>query len=307
MTAQFSSAGVVADDLLVLLAVARTGRFTTAARRLGVTHTTIGRRIEALEVALGGRVLIRGASGWQLTRLGDRVAAAARGIETALAGLETGEPTLAGVIRLSATDGFSGLVAAPAMAELRKQHPDASLQIVAQTRQAAQHRSGVDLEVVVGRPEVGRAHATQLAEYALGLYASVPFLAEHGTPATVADLRGAPLVYFIESMLQVDVLDAARRLVPGTVDSVTSTNVYVHVEATKAGAGFGLLPAFLGDREPDLVRVLPDDVELRLPYWLVASSEAIRLPLVTAYLDALRARLAVVRPLLLGHRAAASV
>ncbi len=155
----------------------------------------------------------------------------------------------------------------------------------------------------MGRPEVGRAHAVQLAEYALGLYASRSFLAENGRPSSVEELRGAPLVYFIESMLQVDVLDVARRLVPGMVDSVTSTNVFVHVDATSAGAGFGLLPAFLGDREPELVRVLPDAVELRLPYWLVAPDDAVRLPLVAAYIEAMRERLEVVRPVLLGKPA----
>ena len=47
------------DDLLVLLAVSRTGKFTTAAQHLGLNHTTVSRRIAALEKALGGRVLAR--------------------------------------------------------------------------------------------------------------------------------------------------------------------------------------------------------------------------------------------------------
>jgi DNA-binding transcriptional LysR family regulator len=290
-----------ADDLLVVLAVARSGRFTTAARQLGVTHTTVARRIEALEGTLGGRVLVRGSDGWRLTPLGERAAAAGEGVEAALTALDAGGGELSGIIRLSATDGFSAYVAAPAMAELRRRHPGVSLQIVAQTRQAAVHRSGVDLEVVVGRPEVRRAHAVRLADYALGVYASRAFLAEHGTPQRREDLDGRPLVYFIESMLQVDVLDEARHRIPEMVDAVTSTNVFVHVEATKAGAGFGLLPAFLADREPDLVRVLHDEVHPRLPYWLVAPLEVYRLPVVSAYLEALRTRLEAVRPALLGE------
>lgn len=59
-----------ADDLLVLLAVGRTGRYTTAAEELGLNHTTISRRIAALEQAMGGRVLARAAGGWELTELG---------------------------------------------------------------------------------------------------------------------------------------------------------------------------------------------------------------------------------------------
>ncbi|RQP12332.1 MAG: LysR family transcriptional regulator [Microbacteriaceae bacterium] len=305
MTAQFSRSGLAADDLLVLLAVARTGRFATAARQLGVTHTTVARRIEALEGALGGRVLVRGAEGWQLTALGERAAAAGEGVSAALTALDAGSAELTGAIRLSATDGFSAFVAAPAMAALRRRHPGVSLEVIAQTRQAAVHRSGVDLEVVVGRPEVRRAQAVRLADYALGVYASRDYLVEHGTPTTLADLAGEPLVYFIESILQVDVLDGARATLPSMIDAVTSTNVFVHVEATRAGAGFGLLPAFLADREPDLVRVLRDEVDPRLPYWLVAPLEVYRLPVVSAYLEALRERLEEVRPQLLGEAAAA--
>ncbi|MDJ0335036.1 LysR family transcriptional regulator [Salinibacterium sp. G-O1] len=306
MTVNLSASGATADDLLVLLAVARSGRYTTAARQLGVTHTTIARRISALERALGGRVLVRGTAGWQLTPLGGHAAAAGEHVESALSQLDGDGAELRGAIRLSATDGFSAYIAAPAMAALRRRHPGISLQIVTKTRHASLHRSGVDLEVVVGRPEVRNAKAVRLADYALGLYASREFLAGHGTPGTFDELAGAPLVYFIESMLQVDALDDARQGIPDMIDAVTSTNVFVHVEATLAGAGFGLLPCFLADRETNLVRVLPDQVEQRLPYWLIAPSEVHALPVVAAYLDALRERLDEVRPTLLGEARASA-
>jgi DNA-binding transcriptional LysR family regulator len=306
MTAPFTTTGATADDLLVLLAVARSGRYTTAGRQLGVNHTTVARRIESLERALGGRVLVQGAAGWRLTALGKHAVGAAEGVESALAQLHGGTAELNGVIRLSATDGFSAVIAAPAMAALRRQHPGISLQIVAQTRQASLHRSGVDLEVVVGRPEVRRARAVHLADYVLGLYATPSLLAEVGTPQAFEDLNGAPLVYFIESMLQVDSLDDARREIPAMIDAVTSTNVFVHVEATVAGAGFGLLPAFLADRQPELVRVLPERIRHKLPYWLIAPTEVYELPIVTAYLEALRGRLDQMRPVLLGALPAVS-
>jgi DNA-binding transcriptional LysR family regulator len=186
------------------------------------------------------------------------------------------------------------------MAALRRRHPGVTLEIITGTRQASPQRVGADLEVVVGRPQVRRAEAVQLGEYVLGLYASRDFLRDRGTPATRAELTGAPLIYFIESMLQVDALDDARRAVPAMVDAVASTNVFVHVEATRGGAGFGLLPAFLADPHDDLVRVLPHDIETRLPYWLVARAEALRRPAVAAFVDALRARMREVQPQLLG-------
>ncbi|MGR2753729.1 LysR family transcriptional regulator [Agromyces arachidis] len=296
-----------ADDLIVLLAVAREGRYTGAADRLGLNHTTIARRIEALEQALGGRVLARGAAGWVLTPLGDHAIAAAEDVERAMRRLSPdGAPALAGIVRLSATDGFSGFIAAPAMAALRERHPDVSLEVVTAQRRAAQQRVGVDLEVVVGRPHVQRAEAIHLGDYVLGLYASRSFLARRGVPGSPAELVGEPLVYFIESMLQVDALDEARRSTRGMVDAVSSTNVYVHVDATRAGAGFGLLPAFLADAHDDLVRLFPDRVEERLPYWLVCRPEALRQPTALAFIAALRARMAEAADALLGRTAAST-
>ncbi|GAA4368505.1 hypothetical protein GCM10023152_05920 [Agromyces bauzanensis] len=254
-------------DLLVLL-LARAGRYTAAAAELGINHTTNARRIGAVEDALGA----------------------------------PGAPSLSGVVRLSATDGFSGFIAAPAIVAMRRAHPDVTLEIVAATRRSARHRVGVYLEVVVGRPHVQRAEEIRLAEYALGLHASREFLERHGAPSSPAGLDGAPRVYFIESMLQVDALDEARRSTRGMVDSVSSTNVYVHVDATRAGAGFGLLSAFLADPHDDLVRPFPDEIDERQPYWLVCRPEALRQPIVLAFIEALQARAAGVGHELLGTR-----
>ncbi|MEV6252278.1 LysR family transcriptional regulator [Nocardia sp. NPDC051911] len=294
-----------ADDLLVLLAVGRSGRFVTAADELGINHTTISRRIAALEHTLGGRVLTRVTGGWELTDLGREALAAAEAVESAVKSLAAdadGNRVLEGVVRLSATDGFSAYIAAPAAAEVQRRHPKISVEIVAITRRASQQRSGLDLEIVVGEPQVHRATATHLADYCLGLYGSREYLYENGAPATIDDLSRYPLVYFIDSMLQVDDLDLASSFVPAMRESVTSTNVFVHVEATRASAGLGLLPCFMADRHADLVRVLADSVTVTLGYWLVARTETLRRPEVAAVVAAIRAVVADQRDILLGRR-----
>jgi DNA-binding transcriptional LysR family regulator len=293
-----------ADDLLVLLAVGRSGRFVTAAEELGINHTTISRRIAALEQTLGGRVLTRVAGGWELTDLGREALAAAEAVESAVKSLAAdagGNRVLEGVVRVSATDGFSAYIAAPAAAEVQRRHPKISVEIVATTRRASQQRSGLDLEIVVGEPQVHRATATHLADYCLGLYGSREYLREHDAPATIDDLARYPLVYFIDSMLQVDDLDLASSFVPAMRESVTSTNVFVHVEATRASAGLGLLPCFMADRHADLVRVLADSVTITLGYWLVARTETLRRPEVAAVVTAIRAMVADRRDTLLGR------
>ena len=291
------------DDLLVLLAVSRSGKFTTAAQDLGLNHTTVSRRIAALEKALGGRTLARAAGGWELTELGAEAVAVAERIEAAVGTLDAEDRApdpIAGVVRMTATDGFSAYIAAPAIARLRKQHPGLSVEIITVTRRALQQRSGLDLEVVVGEPQVHRAESVRLGQYMLGMYASREYLAANGSPRSVEELITHPLVYFVDSMLQVDDLDAPRRLVPTMRDGVTSTNVFVHVEATRAGAGIGFLPCFMADRHDDLVRLLPAEFAELLPYWMVLRPDSMRRPAVAAVVRALQEETAARRDVLLG-------
>lgn len=293
-----------ADDLLILLAVGRTGRYTSAAEALGVNHTTISRRIAALEQAIGTRVLTRVGAGWELTDRGREVLSAAEVVEAAVHSLggTTDQPRrLEGVVRISATDGFSAYIAAPAAADVQRSHPGVSVEIVAAIRRANQQRSSVDIEVVVGEPTVQRAQAIRLGDYCLGLYGSRGYLAEHGTPRAIDELSAHPLVYFIDSMLQVDDLDHATSFAPNMRQSVSSTNVFVHVEATRAAAGLGLLPCFMADRHDDLIRVLPDTVCVQLTYWLVTRAETLRRPEVAAIIDAIRDRMLAERNALLGR------
>ncbi|MBJ7337618.1 MAG: LysR family transcriptional regulator [Mycolicibacterium sp.] len=299
-----ASKGLSADDLLILLAVGRSGRFVTAAEELGLNHTTVSRRIAALEQSVGGRLLARATGGWELTELGREALAAAEAVEFAVRSLTgpAGSRTLEGVVRMSATDGFSAYIAAPAAAHVQQRHPKVSVEIVTATRRATQQRSGLDIEVVVGEPQVHRAEAARLGDYRLGLYGSREYLKRHAAPASTSDLATHPLVYFVDSMLQVDDLDLARTFAPAMRESVTSTNVFVHVEATRAAAGLGLLPCFMADRHDDLVRVLPDEVGLQLSYWLVARAETLRRPEVGVLIDALHARMEDQREVLLGAR-----
>jgi DNA-binding transcriptional LysR family regulator len=288
-----------------LLAVGRTGRYTSAADDLGLNHTTVSRRIAALEQSMGGRVLARVAGGWELTDLGRDALTAAEAVESAVRSLSTdtgGHRALEGVVRISATDGFSAYIAAPAAAAVQRSHPKVAVEIVAATRRATQQRSGLDVEIVVGEPKVHRAKALRLGDYCLGLYGSGDYLVEHGEPSNIADLQRFPLVYFIDSMLQVDYLDLATSFAPAMRESVTSTNVFVHVEATRASAGIGLLPCFMADRHADLVRVLADSVSIRLTYWLVTRAETLRRPEVAAVVDAITTRMRDQRDVLLGAR-----
>lgn len=295
------------DQLLVLLEVSRAGKFTTAGETLGLNHTTVARKIAALEKSLGGRVLARAAGGWELTPLGERAVGVAAQVADAVGRLAPGaDDPVTGVVRMTATDGFSAYVASPAVAELRREHPELAVELITVTRRAMQQRSGVDIEVVVGEPQVHRAEAIRLGDYTLGMYASRDYLAHHGAPETPEALARHGLVYFVDSMLQVDDLDAPRRLAPDMRDGLTSTNVFVHIEATRAGAGIGFLPCFMADRHDDLVRLLPDFFREQLPYWMVLRPDSMRRPAVAAVANALKRKVTELKPELMGARSESS-
>ena len=279
------------DALMTFLAAARLGRYTAAAEVLGVNHSTVSRRIASLEEAMGGRVLVRTPAGWETTALGRRALAVAERIEASVRQLADdggGVMAVQGVVRIAAPEAFTSAFLVPAMAALQAQHPALAVEIITATQRARQNRSGVDLEIVVGRPQVHRAFATPISAYALVLYATPAYLERAGTPASVADLARHPLIYYFESALQVVELDRAVQPLPASPASIRSTSVFAHVEAAAASAGIGLLPDFLGDADARLVRVLDGVYSHPLAYWAVTRDEGPRNPLVAEALGAIR-------------------
>jgi DNA-binding transcriptional LysR family regulator len=285
------------DDLLTLLTVARVGRYTAAAEILGVNHSTVSRRLAALEDAMGGRTLVRTAGGWELTELGRRAMATAERIEASLRelGEDTGGDPVQGMVRIAAPEAFTSAFLVPAMTRLQHEHPGLAIELLAATQRVRQNRSGVDLEVVVGKPQVHRAAAVPVCDYSLRMYAAPHYLARRGTPASVGDLARHPLVYYVESSLQVDELDRAVQGLPPSPPSIRSTSVFAHVEATAAGAGIGVLPDFLADHDSRLAPVLRELYSHPLSYWAVVRDEGPRNTAVAATLSALHAQVRAVR------------
>lgn len=281
------------DELMTFLAVARLGRYTAAADALSINHSTVSRRIVGLENALGGRLLSRSPAGWEMTALGQRALSAAERIEEALADLVDdgdGNARISGVVRIGSPDAFAVQVATPALSELQDAHPNLAVELISATQRARQNRSGLDLEIVVGRPQLHRAHAEHIMDYALRLYATDEYLERHGTPRSITDLAGHRLNYYVEAVLTIDDLDRATESLPSMRRGIASTNVLSHVTATAAGAGIGLLPDFLAERDTRLRRILPENYAHELSYWAVGRAEALRNPAVQAAYATLRAR-----------------
>lgn len=282
---------VSTDDLRYLLAVARAGRMVSAAALLAVDHTTVKRRIDRLEAALGVRLLDRGADGWELTAIGREVAERAGSleqlVEQVVAAASGGDDAVRGTVRIVAPDGFGSLFVAPALARLQRAHPGIVVELVTSTRPLSLRGSGYDIAVTVGSSAASRLTSEVLAPYSLRLYASPGYLASHPPIRSFADLENHDLVFYVDALLTVHELDLAPVL-NGMRVGFGSTNVFAQLEATRAGAGVGLLHAFMGERDPGLVPVLPKEVEFRLQFSIATRRESANVEAVALVEKAIR-------------------
>lgn len=278
------------DDVRVLLAVARTGRLVTAGELLGIDHTTVRRRLNRLEASLGARLLDRGADGWELTALGRDVAERATGLERIVeqvASVASGTAgSVRGTVRIIAPDAFGTVFVARALAGVQREHPGIITELVTSTRPLSSRGSGFDLAVTIGGATSARLPIEPLAEYALRLYASRSYLAEHAPITGLGDLAVHPLVFYVDALLTVRELDLAPHL-SGMRVGFGSTNVFAQLEAVRRGAGVGLLHAFMAHAETDLVPVLPHLVDFRLQYALSTRAESLAVEPVTIVRDAM--------------------
>lgn len=280
-----------ADDLRLLLAVTRTGRMASAGVLLGLDHTTVSRRIKRLERSLNATLLTRGSDGWELTLLGKQIAESAAPIDDIVqrvrevaAGQEAG---LRGTIRIAAPDGFGVSIAAPAIAAVLRSHPGISIELVTSTRPLSSRGAGFDMTISIGVPQTGRLSNELLTTYSLGLYESDRYHATHPPIEEIEDLGDHLLIFYVDSLLSVAELDLIRNF-SGLRVGFASTNVLAQVEATRASVGIGLLPCFLAEREPDLVRILSKKVQFELNFSLSIRPESRSLEAVRVLRNALK-------------------
>ncbi|SOB96053.1 LysR family transcriptional regulator [Stappia indica] len=260
------------DDTRIFLAVARSGQLLAAARALGVNHATVARRLSALEDDLGVKLVDRRTTGSALTTAGERFLATAERIEAEMleARAEIGDADVAvsGTVRIGAPDGFGVAFLAPRLGILTERHPALTLQLVPVPRAVSLSRREADIAITVERPDHGRLVARKLVDYTLGLYASRAYLARAGTPKTTAELKAHALVGYVEDLVYSGALAYAEEIDRIFQPRFEIASALGQTEAVRAGAGIGILHAFIARSDPDLVQVLPERTIAR-NYWLV--------------------------------------
>lgn len=259
------------DDVRIFLAVARNGQILAASRALGLNHATVARRLTALEDALGSSLFQRRTSGTALTMQGEKFLIHAEAMESAsLAASEAADANseIEGTVRIGAPDGFGVAFLAPRLHQLIERHPALRIELVPVPRAFSLSRREADIAVTLERPREGRLVARKLTDYSLGLYASRHYLDTHGIPQSLDELRHHRLVGYVDDLLYTASLDYTAAFNTEWHSRIAVSSAMGQTEAVRAGAGIGILHAFMARRDSDLVPLLPQQTLIR-SYWTV--------------------------------------
>jgi DNA-binding transcriptional LysR family regulator len=262
------------NDARYFLAVHRTKTLSAAARQLGVNQSTVSRRLRALEDALGARLFVQTRDGYFASDAGERLLARAARVEDEALALEREasgqEARLTGPVRITGADAFSPRVLAPLIVELHARVPGLDFELIADTRTLSLTKREADMAVRTARPKEPSLVIRRLCGFASSLYASRAYVAAHGK-ATMADLAKhaftAP-----DDATWAESLWLARHA-PGARVVLKTNSTEAQLAATKAGAAIGFLSCYIGDPEPDLVRLVPPEKAVMRDLWLVVHKD----------------------------------
>lgn len=187
-------------ELEVFIAVAETGGFAKAGRRLRLSPPAVTRAVSALEDRLGARVFNRTTRSLSITDAGQRFLESARSILTELdtaekaAAGETATPQ--GHLTITAPVTFGRITLAPVVCEFLSQHPRVTVSMLLLDRVVNLVEEGVDVAVRIGPLPDSTLIAKRVGAVRRVLVASPKYLARRGTPAAPADLKLHSVIAF---------------------------------------------------------------------------------------------------------------
>lgn len=260
------------DDLRYFMAVARAGSVRGAAGILRVNNATVSRRIRQFEAHLGARLFDRLPGGYAITATGEAVLATAERIEEEVQGVERRvlgqDARLSGDIKFTATHGFILKLLMPDLAVFMRHYPDVTLEIDMsyQTVDISAREADVALRLTKRPPEhlIGR----KVAQFAKAGYATPAYLAAHDLSAEPPTARWIGWNDYVSHPEWVQRGPLPDIPICGRIASDMS-----QLAAAKQNVGMAWLPCFIGDTDPDLVRVPPGLAMPAQELWLLTHKD----------------------------------
>lgn len=262
------------DDLRYFIRAAQTKTLAGAARALGVEHSTIGRRLTALERAFGAPVFIRGPDGLRLTPLGERVLPLIEEVERAVRSVQELIASDKARVRLAVPSGFTTLITGH-VARLQEDHPGISLEIDSGSRRVDLKKGEAELALRIGPVADQDLVVQSVGEVGLSLYAADAYLARRPAPTDPRKLAGHEVIGFDQSLAAVPGAKWLALHGAGTTVVLRCREMTDMLAAASAGLGLAVLPCMLGDTQPALKR-LTDEVLASNKLSLVYRREMLR-------------------------------
>jgi DNA-binding transcriptional LysR family regulator len=256
------------EDVHFFLELTRLGSLSAAARSLGVTHATVGRRIAALEEILRVQLFDRRGGKFTLTPSGEAAAVAAGIMADGAQAIRrmTAGPSdaVVGKVRVTATEVFGSYFLMSRMRDLVAKNPGLDIEVVIQSRNLSLARRDVDLAIRHARPEGTTVITRKIADYASYFYADRAYLAD----------RDGELLDFIGFTDDVANQPAALHTIRAAGNQqrypMKVNTLFARLAAVRGRIGVGLVPKFVAHQYPDLVPVDVGVAPLVRELWLVA-------------------------------------
>jgi len=289
------------DDLRIFLAVARAGSISGAATRLGVQHSTVSRRLRALEERLGTRLIERKTSGNELTEAGEDLQLSARKIEAEILefeGARSGEDTgAAGELRVTAINNMASSVLMPVFARFSAAYPDIELHVQVSNKFVRLAERDADIAIRLTNTPLDTLIGTRLTTVASAVYGARAYCARVQAGEAQEKWLGIECCGFHMSWTK----DAC----PEHDHNFYVDDTLLTLAALRVGAGLAYLPCFMGDSEPSLVRVRAPEPRHDLGLWLVYHRDLRRARRVQLFREHMQREFADLRGLFEGERAVA--
>lgn len=280
------------SDLRIFLAVAKEGSLDAAARKLGQSQPTVGRRIRVLEAAVGQTLFQRTEDRWVLTGEGAAVLPRAERIEQETLALQRElsgrDPDVEGVIRLSSSHWFGVRLLTPVLAEYAILQPGVLVELVTGARRVSVSRREADVVFRIRPFDDADVVSRRLMSIAYAAYIKVGV----SLPAA-GDGAGTALINTMDEGFGATP-DAVwlKRILPNATVISRSNDRDVQARMCELGAGLAVLPRPLGDALPLLSRVDLGEEPPGRDTWIGYHRDVGRLARLRALLDLLIARLA---------------
>lgn len=296
---------VIWTDLQHVLAVAEHASLLKASRALGVSHTTVLRRVRAFEKSIGVKLFARSSSGYALTAAGEEVAASARAMQETAYAMERKvagrDLQLTGTVRVTTADTLAVALVPAALEGFAVAHPGIDLELTTTTAMVNLTKRDADVAVRASRTPPPSLVGRRVATIAIALYAAPGYVArvsrrrgleQHAWLAPDDSLAGSTIAKWIAELGVRPVLRA---------DTLTAL---AHV--AQAGLGVTALPCYLGDSLPGLRRVRGPIAAMATDLWVLTHEDLRNTARIRALTDHLVTQLGAERALLEGRQPAST-